>query len=259
MNILFIGDIVGRPGRQAVKALLPQLKEEHRLNLVFANGENLAGGKGMTLETYLEMIEAGINYFTSGNHIWHEPEFIPQLDDPSIRVLRPANYPQGAPGRGVGMIEKEGIKVQLINLIGRVFMGSYLESYFEAIDHILSTTEADIRLVDFHGETSSEKVILAYYLDGKVTALLGTHTHVPTADERILPKGTAFQTDVGMTGPLHSTLGAEIAPFLEAARTGLPPKYEVASGPVTFNATLMEIGQDYRVKRIERIQRLYSL
>ncbi len=258
MNILFIGDIVGRPGRNAVKALLPNLKESLKLDLVLANGENMASGLGMTLEKYHEMRDAGIDYFTSGNHIWNKPEFIPCLDDPNVLVIRPANYPHGVPGRGVATIEKDGRKIQLINLMGRVFMGGSLDSYFEVSDEILKSTQADIRIVDFHGEATSEKVIFASYLDGKVAAFLGTHTHVETADERILPNGTAFQTDVGMTGPLNSTLGAEIGPYLNMLRTGMPAKYEVASGPVTFNATLLEIGDDNKVTKIERIHRLYE-
>ncbi len=258
MNILFIGDIVGRPGRNAVKAFLPGLKEEYSLNLILANGENMAAGQGMTLEKYQEMRDIGIDYFTSGNHIWAKPEFIPHLDDPAVNVIRPANYRKNTPGRGTTILEKDGRKIQLINLMGRAFMHGYLDDYFDCIDQILATTEADIRIVDFHAEATSEKAILGYYLDGKVTALFGTHTHVPTADEQILPKGTAFQTDLGMVGPLHSTLGAEIGPYLNAARTGMPSKYEVAGGPVIFNATLLALDESNKVTKIQRIQKLYE-
>lgn len=258
MNILFIGDIVGRPGRNAVKAILPNLQEEYSLDLVFANGENLASGLGMTHDKYLEMRETGIDYFTSGNHIWAKKEFFPYLDDEKIHVLRPANYPSSYPGRGVALITHGTVTVQLINLVGKAFMHDTVEDFFSCIDQILESTKADIRIVDFHAEATSEKAILASYLDGRVTAFLGTHTHVQTADERILPKDTAFQTDVGMTGPINSSLGARIEPYLAAMRTGDPAKYEVASGPVTFNSTLLQIGEDFRVRTILRISKMYD-
>lgn len=258
MTILFIGDIIGRPGRSAVKALLPELKATHNIDVVFANGENLAAGLGMTHEKYKEMRDSGIDYFTSGNHIFVKKEFIPYLDDNEVRVLRPANLPDPTPGRGVDYLEIGGKKIQLINLMGRAFMKMEVTDYFTYIDELLATTEADIRFIDFHAEATSEKVILAYYLDGKVTALLGTHTHVPTADERILPKGTAFQTDVGMVGPIHSSLGAKLEHYLEAHRTQTAAKYEVASGPVVFNATLLRL-ENATVTSIERIQRMYEI
>lgn len=257
MNILFIGDIVGRPGRNAVKALLPQLKEEFNIDLVFANGENLAGGLGLTYDKYREMREAGVDYFTTGNHVFVKREFLPHLDNPEVAVIRPANYPSTDPGRGWAILEKGGLKIQLINLIGKAFMRGPIDDYFQAIESILSTTDADIRIVDFHGEATSEKVIMAYYLDGRVSALLGTHTHVPTADERILPKGTAFQTDVGMTGPLHSTLGAKIEPFLKAMQTQEKAEYHVATGPVVLNATVLRF-DGTKVTSIERIQRMFE-
>ncbi len=258
MTILYIGDIVGRPGRTAVKALLPELREAYKPDLIFANGENLANGLGMTYEKYEEMRQIGIDYFTSGNHIWAKKEFIPYLDDEKVRVLRPANLPSPCPGRGVGYIEHEGTKIQLINLQGRAFMREEVTDYFDFMDNLLETTQADVRIVDFHAEATSEKVILAYYLDGKVTALVGTHTHVPTADERILPKGTAFQTDLGMTGPLHSSLGAKVEPFLTAARTQTVPRYEIANGPVVLYATLFELNDKYQVSKIERVRRIYN-
>jgi 2',3'-cyclic-nucleotide 2'-phosphodiesterase len=258
MKILFIGDIVGRPGRNAVKALLPELKEAYKPDLIFANGENVAAGQGFTYDKYQELRAVGIDYFTTGNHIWAKKEFMPYLDDPAINVIRPANYPKNLPGRGWAIIEHNGIKIQLINLVGKAFMHGEIDDYFAAVDEILSSTQADIRIIDFHAEATSEKVILAYYLDGRVTALFGTHTHVPTADERILPKGTAFQTDLGMTGPLHSTLGAKLESYLHAAKTGEPAKYEVATGPVVFNATLLTLNDTNQVTAIERLQRMYD-
>ncbi len=260
MNILYIGDIVGRPGRNAVKALLPQLKSELNLDLVLANGENLAGGLGMTLEKYREMIDVGIDYFTTGNHIWSKKDFIPHLDNPDIRVLRPANYPSPIAGRGSTIIEKNGKKIQLMNLIGKAFMHGEFDDYFTAVDKMLEVP-ADIRIIDFHAEATSEKIILGFYLDGRVTALLGTHTHVPTADERILPKGTAFQTDLGMTGPLNSSLGATLDLRLAAAKGDFEGRvpYEVASGPVVFNSTFLTIDDaTNKATKIERIQRTYN-
>ncbi len=258
MKILFICDIVGRPGRNAVKAFLPGLKAELKLDLVFANGENLAGGLGLTIDKYREMIEAGIDYFTTGNHVWAKREFVPYLDDENVRVIRPANYPATDAGRGWTIIEKDGVKVQLINLIGKAFMRGTIEDYFDVADSILEKTEADIRIVDFHAETTSEKAILGFYLDGRVSAVLGTHTHVATADERLLPKGTAFQTDIGMTGPINSSLGAKVEPFLEALRTNGKADYKIASGPVLFSATLLSFDENNKVTAIERVRKIHE-
>lgn len=258
MNILFVGDIVGRPGRNAVKALLRQIKGELNLDVVLANGENMAAGFGMTIEKYHELREIGVDYFTGGNHTLVKKEIWPYLDDPEIRILRPANYEGQLPGRGVGELEVGGKKIQLINLSGSAFLKESTTNPFDFMDELLDKTQADIRLVDFHGEATSEKAIMGYYLDGKVTALLGTHTHVPTADERILPQGTAFQTDVGMTGPLNSSLGAELKPFYNLMRFGEGGEYEVAKGPVVFNATLIEIDDDNHATKISRVQRIVA-
>ncbi|HEY1074265.1 MAG TPA: TIGR00282 family metallophosphoesterase [Patescibacteria group bacterium] len=256
MRILFIGDIVGRPGRNAVKALLPALKQDYKFDLTLANGENMAAGIGMTYEKYQEMKEVGIDYFTGGNHTLAKKEFWPYLDDPNVSVLRPANYEGALPGRGDVVLDVAGKKVHIINLVGRAFMKGDIGNYLDYADTILEAAEADIRIVDFHAEATSEKIILADYLDGKVTAVLGTHTHVPTADTRILPKGTAFQTDIGMTGPLNSSLGAKIEPYYQFARFNTPALYKVASGPVTFNAVYLEIDDETnKVTKIERIQR----
>ncbi len=258
MKILFIGDIVGKPGRNAVKAILPELKQKHNPDLVLANGENMAAGLGITIEKYQEMRDAGIDYFTSGNHVFHKPEIIGHLDDTKVHILRPLNYVKGTPGRGQVVIEVNGKKVQLVNLIGKAFMHEEADDYFEAAAEILKT-EADIRFVDFHAEATSEKAILGFYLDGKVTVVVGTHTHIPTADERILPQGTAFQTDVGMTGPMNSSLGAEVDPYYRWIRFNEPPRFEVAKGPVVFNAVLIEIDDvTNKATKIERIQQIYN-
>lgn len=247
MNILFIGDIIGRPGRAAVKKILPDLKAEYEIDFVIANGENLAGGLGMTYETYREMAEAGIDYFTSGNHIWQKKDFIPYLDDKKVKVIRPANYPQkGVPGRGFVEITVKGKKIVLINLIGRVFMDEYTENPFLVVDEILTKIKdlsSKISIVDFHAEATSEKNCLGYYLDGRVSAVLGSHTHVATADARILPKGTTYITDAGMVGVQNSSIGDEINPIINHFLTGLPFKLEVAKGECIFNAVLLKFNK----------------
>lgn len=258
MNILFIGDIVGRPGRSAVKALLPGIKDELNVDLILANGENLASGIGMTYEKYNEMRDAGIEYFTGGNHIFTKKEFLPYLDDPDIHVIRPANYVDAPAGRGAAVFEWWGKRVHIINLAGAAFMNEPTSDVFTCADELLSDQKSDIQIVDFHAEATSEKAILSHYLDGRVTVFLGTHTHIQTADERILPKGTAFQTDVGMTGPIDSTLGAQIAPYYDMMRYGHPAKYEVASGSVTFNSTLIRINDNNKAESIERVHRIWS-
>jgi metallophosphoesterase (TIGR00282 family) len=254
MNILFIGDIVGKPGRQAVKSLLPELKIKYELDLVIANGENMAGGLGMTMPTYEEMIEAGIDFFTSGNHIFRKEDFAIRLNDENIKVIRPINYPEGTPGRGYAILEKDGKKILLINVIGRAFFDEMFTDPYKAVDLTLKKEKADIIIVDHHAEATSNKAILAYYLDGQVTAVLGTHTHVPTADARILPKGTAFITDVGMVGVLNSSLGGDLESFTKAELLNIPAHYRVAKdGPVVFNAVLLKI-MDNKAKSIELIR-----
>ncbi len=257
MNILFIGDIVGRPGRNAVKKLLPSLKHELNLDLVFANGDNLAAGKGFTYEKYKEMLEVGIDYFTGGDHVFSKKEFWPYLDNPDVKVLRPANYADTTlPGRGFALLDTPLGKLLLVHLQGSAFMHAETTDMFDALNDIVAKHPADMVIVDFHAEATSEKAILGFMNDGKITALLGTHTHVPTADERILPKGTAFQTDIGMTGPMNSSLGAEIMPYYKFMKTGEKATYEVASGPVVFNATLIKINKDGQAESIERVQHI---
>lgn len=256
MNILYIGDIVGRPGRNAVKQLLPQLKEQYQIDLVLANGENLAGGLGLTLDKYQEMRDAGVDYFTTGNHVYRKEEFTPYLDDSTVNVIRPANFTENNPGRGEAIINLNGKRIQLINLIGHAFIPGWTRDYFEVAEELLKHP-ADIRIVDFHAEATSEKAIFGYSLDGVVTVFVGTHTHVPTADERILPKGTAFQSDLGMTGPLNSSLGADLTSYITAAKMHQKAKYVVGDGPVVFNSTLIKIDDETnKATAIERIQRV---
>ncbi|MBI2263123.1 TIGR00282 family metallophosphoesterase [Candidatus Berkelbacteria bacterium] len=241
MKILFIGDIFGRPGREAVAKILPQIKVEENPDLVFANCENAAGGKGMTLGVYQDLLDLGINYLTSGNHIWAKKDFVPLLSDKKIKVLRPANYPSGAPGRGFADILTRGTLVRLVNLQGRVFLDEGLDSPFKAADEILKTLpKPDYIIIDFHAEVTSEKAAFAYYLDGRASAIIGTHTHIQTNDLRVLPQGTAFITDVGFTGPRDSVIGVEKEEIIHHFLTALPFKNEVAEGEKVFSAVLLE-------------------
>ncbi|MFZ2356421.1 MAG: TIGR00282 family metallophosphoesterase, partial [Candidatus Omnitrophota bacterium] len=216
MNILFIGDIVGLPGREAVKGLLPVLKKEFCLDFVIANAENAAGGSGITPRIAAELFDSGVCVLTSGDHIWKKREILEIINDDS-RILRPINFPQGAPGRGSGVFKtNDGQKIAVVNVQGRVFMEA-LDCPFKTVRQEIDSLskEAKIIIVDIHAEATSEKVALGWYLDGKVSAVLGTHTHIQTADEKILPQGTAFISDVGMTGPFDSVIGRRIEDVLE--------------------------------------------
>lgn len=246
MKILCIGDIVGRPGRATIKKILPKLKLERKIDFVIANGENLAGYLGMTYDTYKEMIDTGIDYFTSGNHIWKKKDFIPFLDKKEIRVLRPANYPEGAAGQGYVTLNLKKKKIAIINLIGKAFMSycvDYTQNPFLEVNKILAKNKAKITIVDFHGEATSEKKNIGYYLDGRVSCVFGTHTHVATADCQILPKGTAYITDVGMTGSYFSSIGLDFSETINRFTTGIPTKADVAKGKCIFNALLVDIDE----------------
>ncbi len=261
MNILFIGDIVGRSGRNAVKEILPKLKIDKSIDFVIANGENLASGLGMTFSKYKEMRDVGIDYFTSGNHIWDKEEFVPYLDDKKITVLRPANYADNMPGRGVDEVKIGKNIIQIISLQGTAFMPEALENPFHVIDKILAnnkSTNKPITIIDFHAETTSEKNSLAYYLDGKITALFGTHTHVQTSDARILPCGTAYITDTGMCGSLNSSIGDELKYAFDHFLTGAPFKIRVEKQkPHIFNAVLIDVDEKSgKPNSIETIQEI---
>lgn len=250
-KILFIGDIVGKPGRLSVKEMIPSLKEKYSPDLVIANGENSAGGMGISEKKYKELIDAGIDLITGGNHIWHNREFIKEIAN-CKKIVRPANYPPGAPG--LDRVIVNGVAV--INLLGRVFMKE-LDCPFRSADKIIPNLkkEAQIIIVDMHAEATSEKVAMGWYLDGRVSAVLGTHTHVQTADERILPQGTAYITDVGMVGPYNSVIGIEVQPIIEKFLTQMPKKFEVSkTGPNIFNAVLLSIDEtSSKSQSIERI------
>jgi hypothetical protein len=257
MNILFIGDIVGSPGREAMKQLLPELKKEYNLDFVIANAENAAGGSGITPRVAEELFGLGINVLTSGDHIWKRREAF-ELINNEERILRPANFPAVAPGRGWGLFKaKDNFKVGVINVNGRVFMEA-LECPFRVSRQLQEdlSKETKIIVVDIHAEATSEKIALGWYLDGKVSAVLGTHTHIQTADERILPGGTAYITDVGMTGPMDSVIGRRIEDVLERFLTAVPTRFEVAKDNIQLHGAVLDIDeQTGKASSIVRIQR----
>ena len=255
-----IGDIIGRPGRHAVERELPGLREERGIDFVTANGENVAGGMGLTSSTADALLAAGVDVITSGNHIWDKREIYPYLES-NERILRPLNYgTTDVPGRGWGTYQAlDGTDIAVVNLMGRTYMQP-LDNPFTDADRLLgegSEPLPPVRLVDFHCEITSEKNALGLYLDGRVSAVMGTHTHTVTGDERILPKGTAYQSDLGMTGPIWSVIGFDPATVLPRFLTGLPTRFEVGSGPVILNAAQIDIDPATgRALAIERLQRM---
>ena len=255
MRILFIGDIVGRPGRELIRQGLAGLTDHHAIDLVIANAENAAAGFGITREIGDQILEWGVDVMTSGNHIWDKKEALDYIGAES-RLLRPANYPAAAPGNGSYLARsKDGQTVGVINVMGRVFMPLLDDPFAVVLKEIDALkTRARIIFVDFHAEATSEKVAMGWHLDGRVTALVGTHTHVQTADERILPKGTAYLTDVGMTGPHDSIIGVEIEAALGKFLTGLPARFDTATGNPRLNAVIIEADeQTGRATDIERL------
>ena len=240
MKLLFIGDIVARPGRDLVRRGLSGLVRAHDIDLVLANGENAAGGAGITREISDELFGAGIDVMTSGNHIWDKREVM-EFIDRQPRLIRPANYPAGAPGAGSYVWERDGVAVGVINVMGRVFMASLDDPFVAVNEEIARVRErgATIVFVDFHAEATSEKLAMGWYLDGRVTAVVGTHTHVQTADDRILPGGTAYLTDVGMTGPHDGVIGMDRASIIARFTTGLPARFEPASGDPRLHAVIV--------------------
>lgn len=252
MLILAIGDVIGRPGRQAVERFLPDLRKKYGLDLVIANAENIAGGIGVTPDTAEDLLAAGVNVLTSGNHIWAQKEIIPYLDS-DMPILRPLNYPPGVPGRGFLTIGK----VMVVNLIGRTFMDNY-DCPFRAMDKLLDENphRPPVIIVDFHAEATSEKMAMGKYLDGRVSAVLGTHTHVGTIDTRVLPKGTAYVTDIGMAGPIDSVIGDNPEEVLQRFLTIIHNRLTVGHGRTMLNAVMVEVDEKSgRAIRIERIHR----
>ena len=257
MRILMIGDIVGRSGRKAVMETLTTIRQELKLDIIVANGENAAGGNGITSEIAKDFFGFGVDIITSGNHIWDKKEIISYIDR-EPRLLRPANYPSGTPGKGVGVYNINGFTVGVINLSGRVYMPD-LDCPFKMADVLINNMcqQTNIILVDFHAEATSEKVALSRYLDGRISAFVGTHTHIQTADEKILSGGTAYITDLGMTGPYNSVIGVKVDLVLHKFTTQMPVRFEVADGPYQFNAVVIEV--DEETGKAESIDRVYNV
>ena len=255
LRILALGDIVGENGLKKAKEILPELKQKENIDFVIANGENVAGGMGITHKLYKELIEMGVEVVTLGNHTWAKKDIFSFIDEEK-RLIRPANYSQGIPGKGYVTIEAKGKKITVINLIGRTEMSILSENPFIKVKEILSQLEknTDIIVVDFHAEASAEKIAMGYYLDGQVSVVFGTHTHVQTADEVILEKGTGYITDIGMTGPLKSIIGMDIAASLKRFETSLPERYKLASGTCGFLGCIFEVNDETcRTNKITRI------
>jgi 2',3'-cyclic-nucleotide 2'-phosphodiesterase len=255
VKLLFIGDIIGKPGREALSRELHRIVDRHMVDLVIANGENAAGGFGLTAEVAQDLFKCGIQMITSGNHIWDKKDSLDYIRREE-RIVRPANYPEGTPGRGATIVQTPGgVKVGILNLEGRVFMNN-LDCPFRCADREVAKLkeETPIVFVDFHAEATSEKISLAWYLDGRVSAVVGTHTHVQTADERILTGGTAFITDVGMTGPFDSVIGVKKEEAIQKFITQRPAKFEIAKKDIRINAVVIEVDETTGLaQHIERI------
>jgi metallophosphoesterase (TIGR00282 family) len=254
VRVLFIGDIVGGPGRRGLAAVLPGLRERHAPDLVIANGENAAGGVGITEKTAADIFRSGVDLITTGNHVYRHREAYGFLDECEL-IIRPANYPKGNPGRGSLIHEVGGRRVGLLNLSGELQL-TVARSPFPAAEAEVAELErrgADVVIVDFHAEVTSEKIAMGWHLDGRVAAVLGTHTHVPTADARVLPSGTAFICDVGMTGSRKSILGVEVEDALGRFRTQMPARFGTAEEDVWVNAVLFEVGDDGLSTSMEQV------
>ncbi len=256
MKILYIGDIMGEPGRRAVGRMVPRVVSQRQVDVVIGNGENVAGGFGITPELAEELFEMGLSVITTGNHAWDKKEILDYFPR-EPRLLRPANYPAGVPGNGSYVVETPGgEKLGVLQLMGRAYMPT-LDCPFQVAKREVARLKRETAavLVDMHAEATSEKMAMGHYLDGDVIAVVGTHTHVQTADEQILPKGTAYLTDIGMTGPLHGVIGVKKELAIEKFLTGMPKRFEVASGPTVFCAVLIEVDAQFgKAIAIERIR-----
>ena len=252
MNILFIGDVFSAIGREMIDQYLPLLKKKYQIDFVIANVENATHGKGLIKKHYDEFLFQGISFMTMGNHTFAKKELFQYIDE-ADRLIVPYNQPKALPGVGSREIMFQNRKIRVTNLLGITFMDGKSQNPFEAIDEILKEDQSDIHIIDFHAEATSEKLALGYYLDGKVAAVLGTHTHVTTADEKILPHGTAFQCDVGMTGPYHSAIGCDIEGIIKRMKMGIMTPFQVAEGKGQFRATLLSFNQNNECTHIQRI------
>ncbi len=255
MKILAVGDIVGESGVRKLKEELPKIKKEKNIDFVITNGENSAGGMGLTEKNFKDIMEAGTNVVTMGNHTWGKKDIFKFIDNPNL--LRPANYPKGVVGKGLGIYECKGKKIAVMNFLGRVDLNILTENPFVLAKEMVEELQGkvDMIFIDFHAEATAEKIAMGRFLDGKITALFGTHTHVQTADEQILPNGTAYITDLGMTGPKDSVIGMNIQASLKRFETTLPEKYKLAEGACILNAVVFEI--DDETNKAISIERIY--
>ena len=262
MNILCIGDIVGRPGREAVAYALPRIKKEHSIDFVIANAENASGGSGLIPKNADEILSFGVDVMTMGDHVWDKPDIFPYLQEHQQRIIRPANFPEGVPGVGWTIARAaNGVKVGVINLLGRTFMRYNVLCPFRALDTIVAQIkeETPVIIVDMHAETTSEKMALGHFSDGKVSLVFGTHTHIQTADEKILPQGTAYITDLGMSGPYDSVIGQDKAKIITRFLTSMPHKFEVAQAPGTVHGVVVKVDpKTGRAEAITRLQMVHS-
>ena len=256
MKILAVGDVIGSAGINELKSRLKQIKEKENIDFVIVNGENSAEGMGITEKNFNDIISQGVDVITMGNHTWGKKDIFKFIDNP--KIIRPANYPQGVVGKGYNIYKCKDKKIAVINLIGRVDINILTENPFLEAKRIIEKikNQVDIIIVDFHAEATAEKIALGYYLDGKVTAIYGTHTHVQTADEKILPNGTAYITDIGMTGPEHSVIGMDIKASIKRFETALPERYKIAEGKCIFNGVIFEI--DDKTSKVINICRIYN-
>ena len=255
MKILAIGDLVGNCAIKELKDKLPKIKEEYNTDFIIVNGENVAEGMGMTEKNFNDILAQNVDVITMGNHTWGKKDIFKFINHP--KLIRPANYPKNIVGKGYGIYECKGKKIAVINLLGRVDVNVLSDNPFIIVKKLLDSIKekVDIIIVDFHAEATAEKIAMGYFLDGKVTAIFGTHTHVQTADEKILDKGTAYITDIGMTGPKKSVIGMNIEASIKRFETTLPEKYKIADGDCMLNAVIFDIDDnDNKVKKITRIQ-----
>ena len=254
MKILVVGDVVGESGLEKLKVELRKIKETENIDFIVVNAENVAGGMGITVNNFNELKKLNIDVITMGNHTWAKKDIFTFIDDD--KIIRPANYSKGVPGKGYNIYECNGKKIGVINLIGRTNMGVLSENPFTVVDSILEKIKhkVDIIIVDFHAEATAEKIAMKYHLDGKVNIIFGTHTHVQTADEKITEKGTAYITDIGMTGPKNSIIGMDVKASLKRFLTSLPERYKLAEGSCIFNGCIFELDDDNcRIKSVNRI------
>ena len=256
MKVLAVGDLVGEDGVKKLKETLPKIREEYNIDFVIVNAENSAGGMGITTKIFNELKALNINAITMGNHTWGKKDIFSFIDDK--KIIRPANYSEKVPGKGYRIYKCKGKTICVVNLIGRTDMNILSENPFIEINKILEEVKdkSDIIILDFHAEATAEKIAMGYYLDGKVTAIFGTHTHVATADEKILENGTGYITDIGMTGPINSVIGMDISASIKRFETTLPERYKLAEGPCVFNGCIFDINEEKcRVEKIFRIER----